>query len=135
MAKKLILLMGMFKTGTTSIQRACRENKNILANAGFWYPLTEVFVNNQPDRHPENHSKSISVMFMKGNGVPNRNEIIWKFTSGLQKRKDNLILCAEIISVLNKEDLASLSNHFLNIGYDINPICVIRKLHPWVNSM
>src|SRR5262249_31152395 len=63
---------------------------------------------------------------------PNRNT---KITSVLQKSKNDLILCAEIISVLNKEDLANLGNHFFNIGYDINPICVIRKLHPWVNSM
>ena len=60
--KKLILLAGLHKTGTTSIQKTCRMNLPLLNEAGYAYPLFPLSGPNG-GAAPKNHSTFIRTMF------------------------------------------------------------------------
>ncbi len=60
MPKQIVLLAGLHKTATTSIQRTCAANLDALKAAGFAYPLTDAGAGLVP-----NHTALLHFMFRR----------------------------------------------------------------------
>lgn len=106
--KKLILHVGLHKTGSTAIQRTCHVNRARLASAGYCYPQFA-------DRGWENHSVPLSVLFMID---PLRNH---HMVADIFKTQERLEAAAkEIRAYFAREISASEASHIILSGEDIS---------------
>ncbi len=143
--KQLILLAGLHKTGTTSIQLSCAAGHAALREAGYVYPVE------RKGSHRANHTTLLNVMFRES---PLRGGLTGKLEMGsgpayealyrnsraqavpvLERITSNLILAAEGVSLFSVDELASLKNWFVSRGWDIRVICQVRHLSTWISSM
>jgi hypothetical protein len=137
---RLILLAGLHKTGTTSIQRTFRKHVAAVHDKGFTYPLL-TFKDRNADAFPENHSKLIGGMFARKVG-PSKSENAFRgilrrtFGQFLQAHQaGNMIMAAEQLSTMTVEDLAELKDWFEHRGFRIELFCSVRKVQSWLTSM
>ena len=63
--KKLILLAGLHKTGSTSIQQTCVRNQEALAAQGFHYFPEALFDGRFTTRGSGNHGRLLRVAFRR----------------------------------------------------------------------
>lgn len=146
MNKQVILLAGLHKTATTSIQATCFAHQKLLREAGFFYP--GVSVEGTPDA---NHSFVLKELFRKS---PNRRGLAGqfaggdktgapigqerrreRFAAGLAQQPGRLLLAAEGVSVFSEEELRGMKEWFANNGLSLRVICNVRHLSGWIQSM
>jgi hypothetical protein len=138
--KRLILLAGLHKTGTTSIQKTCGEHASLLESSGYLYPLLRLKVGNAGSE-PENHSMLVGAMFRRrlGRGKPPngyRQAVRDGFDGFLRARKPgNLVLAAEQVSTLEPEDLSDLRDWFASREFHVDVFCCVRSVASWLPSM
>lgn len=134
--KKIIIHIGLHKTGTTSIQDVCFSNRFILKSYKIAYPD---FGGNW-----NNHSIPLSLIFMKNNGERNhsvnscfpdikqRSIIAEKFRKYLidftiNSSEENILLSGEDISLFTSEEIEGVQNFFeTNTNHTIEIICYVR---------
>lgn len=149
MKKKLKLIVGLHRTGTTSIQRTCLLNKEQLLASGYYYPIvvSRYIEPIMASHKPENHSRIITHMFsswldpkpsdhLRDKGKVSTKELIRAEVLGIINAvQSNLIVCAERCSTLSIEQLADLREWFEKAGYSIDVYCFVRKPTPWLHSI
>jgi hypothetical protein len=145
MAKQVILMAGLHKTATTSIQRTCLANHQALLDARFSYPLVRVGRSLRG-----NHTTLLNPMFRER---PNAQGLSGQFTvrdvvtpstaeqyrsdfgRELARRSDTIVLVAEGASAFSKAELAGMKQWFADQGCSMRVICHVRHVAPWVQSM
>jgi hypothetical protein len=144
--KTLLLLAGLHKTGTTSIQQTCASNRRLLAESGLALPLIETVHRGQKARDA-NHSRMLRRMFRKRlntelgkglSGSPNRMQEETRREFGrlfARLRADTLVLAAEAVSNFDEDELQDLRAWFEGNGYATRVLLCIRKPSAWLNSM
>ncbi len=134
--KIVFLHLGLHKTGTTSLQLTCRENREELAAQGYLYPL---FSKSQsPKILIENHSIPLFSAFCSSPETYSEN--IYSPTDDIKSQnrlykdaiKENLLSSSKIIfsaeeaSLLSPKELRSLANFLGKYGHKVHPLAVIR---------
>ena len=145
MSKQVILLAGLHKTATTSIQNTCFVHRKVLREAGFYYP--KIKANGTPD---SNHTTLLSELFRAS---PNRLGLAGQFDAGtnvtaseqelrraefaarLAARPEIILLAAEGVSVFTQEEMQNTKRWFAENGFSLRVICHVRRLSGWVRSM
>jgi hypothetical protein len=143
--KQVILLAGLHKTATTSIQQTCSANRQVLREAGFHYPSVH-----SGDGLDSNHTSMLKELFRAS---PNRVGLAGKFTTGqdldaygqeqrragfaarLSRQTGRLLLAAEGVSVFTEPELQGMKLWFAERGYSMRVICHVRHLASWAQSM
>ena len=146
MDKQLILLAGLHKTATTSIQKTCVNNLDLLRRAGLHYPIDL-----GGERDKSNHTGVLNALFRQ---EPLRLGLQGQFSmrtgarakaylaaythnarSQLESTDASLLMAAEGVSVYGVEELAQMKESFARGGRQIRLICHVRHLSGWINSM
>lgn len=144
MSRKLIAHVGLHKTGTTSIQLACRKNIKLLQSKGYVYPIWPV----SPGKLPENHSNIIGQSFSSlirsspagtKSITPSVNIHKERYQSALkryfQSFDGDVIISAERISTFSEIELEDFKKFFEDINFSIKVFCYLRKPVDWLNSI
>ena len=147
MSKRLIVLAGLHKTGTSTIQNACARNLAALKQQAIYYPLPSLGRNAPPNE--ANHSRLIRRMFKgqvvdmyvndqrlsrKENGLQEQTQSV--FRKYIQSIKEGaLVIAAENISTLLPGELEKFSEFFESEGFRIDVYCCLRRPKEWLNSL
>ena len=149
MPKQLILLAGLHKTGTTSIQQTCFDNRPALRAAGLIYPIYSL-----EEGAPEsNHGALLKLAFRSDPGrfgldgqfevnqalrdrVAQRQSALRdQLAKVLDRAADRVLLAAELVSVFSEPELVELRDWLTERGFKVKVICHVRHLSTWVPSM
>lgn len=121
--RKLIIHAGFHKTGTTALQHALFDSREVLASAGFSYPIVGAGT-----------SQNASVLALAGRGwgwtkrgsktLP---QSTWsKLVKQINGSKSHCLISSEILSELNQEQIETIKSSFPN--HDISVIFTLRAL-------
>ena len=145
--KRLILQAGLHKTGSTSIQRTCVANQQLLRSNGISY-FPEMLIDGKLTTQGNgNHTRLLRVLF--------RRSTIYEFQRGGQKAYadrsakvragvqellqradgDAVLMAAEVVSTFTHQELVDLKSFFQECGFDVGVFCCVRKPLEWLNSM
>ena len=146
MSKQLILHVGLNKTGTTSIQQTCFDNRQALRRAGLVYPKYSF-----EGERAANHSPLLQRMFWRESGragplgrfLPGREEIALQHRADLRSRMagflerqtTDVLMVAEGVCEFDPSELQDLRDWFEEQGWTVRVICSVRHLSTWVHSM
>ena len=144
MAKQLILLAGLHKTGSTSIQETCLAARPALAAAGVIYPVWSV----NSRAAVGNHGGLLRVAFR---AQPNRfglgGQVQFKsvqtdvpavrdqLAQVLARSPDKVLLAAEGFSVFSREEMQGFRDWVAAQGIAVRTICHVRHVESWLDSM
>jgi hypothetical protein len=144
MPKQLILLAGLHKTATTSIQQTCFANVKALSEAGFSYPVAQF-----QGKWESNHTRLLNTLFRhephKG-GLQSqltlhapfapgaRDELRAKWESVIGNVSRTLVI-AEGVSLFQPDELREMREWFEQRGWTIRLLCHVRHLSSWTNSI
>lgn len=146
MAKKIVLLAGLHKTATTSIQNTCLAHRKMLGKAGFCYPraeasegsrgnhtflLKELF-REQPDRI------GLASQFGFGQKIPQEAQEKGRaeFAAALTGQScPTILLVAEGVSIFSVSEMQNLRQWVSDQGFSLRVICHVRHLSSWIQSM
>ena len=142
MPKQVILLAGLHKTGTTSIQQTCAANQKALFSAGFAYPT----LLNPGAAGPSNHTQILNHFkrepgkagLMGQFSLPRPRKpgsFLSKFARDLDTISARLLMVAEGVSLFDEDELRQLKAWFGAGGWEMRVICHVRHLPSWINSM
>ena len=145
--KRLVLLAGLHKTGSTSIQRTCVANQQLLRSNGISY-FPEMLIDGKLTTQGNgNHTRLLRVLF--------RRSTIYQFQRGGQKAYedrsakvragvkellqradgDAVVMAAEVVSTFTPAELGDMKSFFHECGFDVSLICCVRKPLEWLTSM
>ena len=145
MKKQVILLAGLHKTATTSIQETCFAHRKMLREAGFFYPTVSV-----AGAQDSNHTFFLKEAFRD---QPNRIGLAGQFSlsdtvatgqqdkrrgalaAALSKERNKFLFAAEGVSVFSESELRSMKDWFAAQGFALRVICHVRHLSSWTQSM
>ncbi|MEJ6021972.1 hypothetical protein [Ramlibacter sp. PS4R-6] len=145
MTKAVILLAGLHKTATTSIQETCFANREALRAAGFEYPVV-----NMKTRRDSNHSLFLKELFradpgrlglagqfaLDGEFSPEVQERQRKeFAAALARDTRSVLFVAESVSVFAEDELRTMSDWFASQGCSLRVMCHVRHISTWLQSM
>ena len=142
--KQLILLAGLHKTATTSIQQTCVVNAKVLGEAGFSYPVAQF-----GGKWESNHTKLLNTLFRR---EPHKGGLQSEFTmhapveaarvEELRAKWESVIgnvprtlLVAEGVSLFQPDELRGMREWFEQRGWTIRLLCHVRHLSGWTNSI
>ena len=142
--KQVILLAGLHKTATTSIQQTCVANLPLLKSAGFDYPSAQ-----HDGKWESNHSRLVNALFGR---EPHKHGLQAQFTMdaapvpGSQARlrekfaatiasSQKLLVVAENVSLFDVDELELMKDWFQQQGMQVRMMCHVRHLSGWFNSM
>lgn len=142
--KQIILLAGLHKTATTSIQQTCAANLPLLKSAGFDYPFMQ-----QEGKWESNHSRLVNGLFRR---EPHKHGLHSQFTMnatpvpGSQARfrekfattltnAQKLLIIAENVSLFDVDELQMMKDWFRQQGMQVRMMCHVRHVSGWFNSM
>ncbi|MEJ6021946.1 hypothetical protein [Ramlibacter sp. PS4R-6] len=143
----IILVAGLHKTGTTSIQRVCAANKDALQEAGYIFPVGKMGTSRAA---PANHTSLFHFVFRRdphkwGPGVlapePDEDFAATQLSTRaalaakLARTRRNIIFVAEGVSVFDREELDRMKDWFGEAGWTVQAICLVRHLSSWLHSM
>lgn len=137
MPKRLILLAGLHRTATTSIQKTCVANFDALSRADILY-LPESTADFRFERRTGNHSRLIRGMFTnRANLSPSRRlELSRKIRQIISESgKDTVMIIAEAASTLEVPELSSAREFFRHLFGEIQVLICVRKPVEWLDSM
>ncbi|HSI52328.1 MAG TPA: hypothetical protein VK981_00080 [Ramlibacter sp.] len=145
MQKQVILLAGLHKTATTSIQQTCMANQKLLLRAGFSYPVVRA-----RGTTDGNHTFVLKRMFSdapnslgRSDGFSMRTVLTAEaieqrraeFAAALARNLGVVLLAAEGVSVFSVAELENMKRWFSTHGHALRVICHVRHVAPWVQSM
>jgi hypothetical protein len=146
--RRLVLMAGMHKTGTTSIQNTCAANLDALRQAGFLYPRYGFRLRDGSRHFDDNQSSLMGNMFYaqrrwKVQGDTAGDEAFARdkagLRAGLQRNLANtaggVLVVAEEISRMRREELQDIKDFFEGLGFAIDFHVFIRKPASWATSM
>jgi len=120
--KKLILHIGLSKTGTTSFQRFAFQHRAQLQQAGVYYPKVGV--------------QTVNHVFVAQhyNGVKKNNALITELKAELNQQScEHILISCEAFESLTEKNMKKFSEDFYE--YDIYVLCSIRDRLSWLRSM
>jgi hypothetical protein len=144
--KRLILLAGLHKTATTTIQLTCARNRRALMEAGLFYPLGRGLDSSQN----ANHTTALLVLFGRppysgvrrfGSKLERDDvramvpQLRARFAERLEKVQTGMVLAAESVSTYTVEELEGMRGWFEARGWEVEVICHVRRLSAWISSM
>lgn len=138
MVRKLLLLTGLHRTGTTSIQMTCVQNRHRLRSLGFDYPPQ--LHGQQVGHWAGNHCFLLQFLFKRRRdgfltNSFNRSVVERHFRQYFAEQGNlNAIMVAEVVSNFSIEELRDLKSWFVGLGFKIEPFCCLRNLLDWFNS-
>ncbi|GAP74587.1 hypothetical protein W04_1103 [Pseudoalteromonas sp. SW0106-04] len=121
--KRLYLHIGTHKTGSTSIQKTCLENKDELLAQGFHYPTS---IANSDGNH-----SALAWFFMGDSRADNIDIEAFKYEIN-NIGAGNLIISGEEFEFMGVEDLNQVMEFFND--YNITIICYLRPQHELIRS-
>ena len=144
MPKQLVLLAGLNKTGTTSIQQTCAANLKLLRNAGFTYPMEE-----SHGRRQSNHTRLLRGLFRREPNmdglrrhlaahppvVPGSRAVLREKFKAVIDEADRLLLIAQGVSLFDVRELQAMKDWFAQFGWETRMLCCVRHLDSWTHSM
>jgi hypothetical protein len=143
MVKQVILLAGLHKTATTSIQQTCAANQQRLRRVGVGYPTWS-----KPGEAGSNHTLILncfkqdpaSAGLMRQSrwteAEPGyREQVLARFARVVDDAPGRLLLAAESVSLFTRDELEAMKGWFAERGCGIRLICNVRHLSSWINSM
>ncbi len=142
--KQLILLAGLHKTATTSIQQTCAANQNILLRHGLPYPTFPAAGHQDASNHTRIFTwfrqdpgrAGLSGQFRwPSDDFSEREQELAKLAGVFATLPDRLLMAAEGVSVFSVQELEQLKAWFAGQGWHIQIICHVRHLSSWINSM
>lgn len=144
MPKQLILLAGLHKTATTSIQRSCAANQKALFKAGYAYPT----LSGPGEAGHANHTALLNwfrrdpsraglLGQFRWNNVDmrQRETVLAEFAGSMEKLPADMVLAAEGVSLFGAEELTAMKDWFGHRGWEIRIVCHVRHLGSWIHSM
>jgi hypothetical protein len=146
---RLILLTGLHKTGTTSLQATCQANVQALRAAGVFYPLLSPAAEGLGGR-AANHSRAVGPAFkrqMMRVGGEFRGDALHSSNPNLRAHRDRLLsklreaggldvlLVAEGVSNFSAVELEDLRQWLTDAGFEVRTYCCIRKPVQWLHSL
>ena len=130
MRPKLLLHIGMFKTGTTTLQNLMEKQRDLLRRQGVCYPRTD----RPPHEHLPKHNSLLNALVKDDAGF----------------RKEKKLLLDEFAAsgchtlVLSEEGLATpivlrplVQRRIARLGadFDIEALCMLRREDTWLESL
>ena len=131
MSRQLILLAGLHKTGTTSIQLTCLAARPVLKAAGLTYPTYSLVDGVQESNHGGILDRAFRPEYRKVD-QPALRAMLAKV---LDRVSGRVLLAAEGVSVFDAPRLVELRDWLEARGFDVQVICHVRRLADWVPSM
>ena len=144
MPKQLILLAGLHKTATTSIQHSCAANQAALRRSGYPYPtLADAGASNETNhtrvfnwfREDPARAGLLGQFKWTSADLGNRAPALANFSRALEEMPDHLLMAAEGVSLFTIAELTDLKNWLSVRGWDVRVMCHVRHLASWMNSM
>lgn len=133
--KKLFLHLGFHKTATSSFQRTCMNNREVIERKGYHFPYFSCKFKSEID----NHSIPLFSLFSDNPELYHIN-IKWSVKSAVDlnvtyknqldkilSENDNVILSGEDVSILNVKNLSALKLFIESYGFEIVPLCLVRS--------
>lgn len=127
--KKIILHIGMWKTGTTSIQETMYTNRDLLKRNAVYYPdefSNNIFFIPLYKKDFENH------VAVKSN-PSTKEELLFKSIKAFEnfkteaKNYDTAIFSSEFLLDLSEEEVTRLANDLKKVSENIQIICYVRS--------
>ncbi len=141
--KELILLAGLHKTATTSIQQSCAANQKALFRAGFAYPTlakpgqagvsNHTMIFNWFRREPE--KAGLLGQWKWSVDLRHRDTTLAALADSFKRMESDLVMAAESISLFSVDELSDMKAWFAGHGWNIRLFCHVRHLGSWMNSM
>ena len=141
MPTNLILHVGLAKTGTSSFQKTCRTNREILMSHGITYPDFKI------GEKTISHNVAMSLIFadhdksrvLARTDIGNRNKakesVINQLSKTLNYTKNEIILIsAETLASTLYEDIMALINKITKLSIEIHAYACVRKPAEYVAS-
>ena len=144
MEKQVILLAGLHKTATTSIQATCFKHRKTLAEAGFFYPTVSVagaqdsnhtFFLKETFRDQPNRIGLAGQLSLGDNVTGQKERRQDALAAALAKQRNKMLFAAEGVSVFSESELRSMKEWFAAQGFALRVICHVRHVSSWVQSM
>lgn len=145
MAKQLVLLAGLHKTATTSIQETCAAHAGMLRKAGWDYPV----VVHRGERS-SNHSGLFLEMFQRDPhraGLNRELRVSRPRPAGWQERRradfasqlagagsTRLLIVAESVEMFDADELTGMKQWLAAQGWDARLFCNVRHVSDWTHS-
>ncbi len=143
--KTLYLHIGMPKTGTTSIQEFCEDNRELLKEMGYWYPES---IHKYKHVNIQRNGHFLVGMCKNADGKRNKKKEDSLFEQGLKmlaegfKTYDSIILSDENLwhgSIKHRKNLWTLlKKHSAEHNYKIKVIIYLRRqddlILSWINQ-
>ena len=145
MPKICYLHVGLHKTASSSFQRTCAENIDLLQENGVTYPLFSCSAANKPKI--ENHSIPIVSLLTEKPENYHINKR-WRVSSEINEvnssydiqlencltSSNNVIISGEGISLLSEQSLSKLINKIQRNNYEIRAFALIRSPYSMICS-
>jgi hypothetical protein len=129
--RKILLHVGLNKTGSTSIQRFYFENREDLLERGFLYPDTGLV-------GVGHHSLAWSIGIgrsLRNNKTIDRKTIYHTLKEEFKKSTaNNLIISSEYFCIANDEQIAEIAQEFSSLG-NVTIFFVLRRQDKWIESL
>jgi hypothetical protein len=144
MGKHVLLLAGLHKTATTSIQHTCAANQRLLFDAGIAYPVIR-----QPGvADITNHTGFVKwfrddptlLGFLNQYRMPriqvaHREKFLGSMRAQLAAVPSGLLIVAEGISVFSVDELRRMKAWFEELDFEVRLACTVRHLGAWTSSV
>jgi hypothetical protein len=147
MGRQIVLLAGLHKTATSSIQATCVANVERLREAGWVYPLR---LGGKDDRG--NHSAVMVALFRQEPlkvGLLRQLDVgqddedlsgVKRFRETAVRRLEgapdiNLLMVAEAASTLTRSEMLQMKEWFVQRGWKMRVMCHVRHVSSWLHSM
>ena len=144
MPKQIILLAGLHKTATTSIQQTCAANAKLLDEAGYVYPVSEL-----NGRWESNHTRIFNGLFRR---EPHKSGLQAQFIVNTERPPGALeafrahfeqaigdasrvIIAAEGVSLFDVDELRDMQQWFEQRDWQVRLVCHVRHLGAWTSSI
>lgn len=124
--RRIILHIGMQKTGSSTIQRHFRSRHEMLGKAGILYPVV---------------SKNVAHSFLRNQFLQNKRRFRKSLNSIHEEANtnhiDNIVISTEDFSILNRARVKTLAKIFLKLFQDFHFTVVVylRRQDKWIESL